>query len=196
MKKLFYILGLIGLMLCAACKHGDEFVIKGTTSQTRLNGNRVFLVPYGSKQIEDSIGVDSVVIENGQWEFRGRGEYLARVTIGKHMRYGTQDLLVVTEPGGVINVVIDSVSSGGGTPQNEALQQWKDKMADHNRIAAQKARQLRYLRETGDTVYANALRDSLRQFNADFRQEMQNMAKLLKPGPAQDLLLQYYGEKD
>ncbi len=198
MKNIFLMtIAAAGLILCSACgNHEEEFVIKGSTSQSRLNGNRVFLVPYGSKQIEDSIGVDSVVIENGHWEFRGHGEYLARVTIDKHVRYGTQDLLIVTEPGGEITIVIDSISSGGGTPQNEALQQWKDKMTAHNKIAAQQARHIKYLKQKGDTVYAKALQDSLKQFNSDFRQEMIDMAQLLKPGPARDLLLKRYGSED
>ena len=83
----------------------DEYVIKGTTSQTRLNGKKVLLVPFGKPGIRDSIGTDSAYIKDGKFEIRGnRGKFLARVTIEINERFGTQDLLVVTEPG-VINVV-------------------------------------------------------------------------------------------
>lgn len=186
----------MGMMIFISCgNHDKEFIVKGTTGQTRLNGNRVFLVPFGDKHIQDSIGVDSVVIENGEFEFHGQGEYLARITIDKHMRYGTQDLLVVTESGGEIKVIIDSVSSGGGTPQNEALQQWKEKLAEHNYIGGKKVRQIQHLKQIGDSAYAKALQDSLRQFNNNFKQEMRDIANTLNSGPAYDLLMKNYGEK-
>ena len=41
------------------------------------------------------------------------------------LRLKFQELLVVTEPG-VTSVRIDSISSASGTPQNDALQHWKD----------------------------------------------------------------------
>ena len=42
-----------------------------------------------------------------------------------------QELLVVTEPG-VTSVRIDSISSASGTPQNDALQHWKDRKQKTN----------------------------------------------------------------
>lgn len=42
------------------------------------------------------------------------------------LRLKFQELLVVTEPG-VTSVRIDSISSASGTPQNDALQHWKDR---------------------------------------------------------------------
>ena len=156
-----------GSLLCS-CHNDtgkDEYIIKGTTSQTRLNGKKVFLSPFGKPGIRDSIGVDSAFIKDGKFEIRGhRGKFLARVTIEINERFGTQDLLVVTEPG-VINVVIDSVSSGSGTPQNDLLQTWKELKEDHDRVQWNQSQHIKYLRQQGDTVYAAALTDSLRQFN-------------------------------
>ena len=166
MRKLFYLLLALvcaGVTCCTGNK--DEYVIKGSTSQSRLDGHWVFLVPYGTKAYEDSIGVDSVVIKNGKFEFRGhKGEFLARVTMDRRVRYGTQDLLIVTEPG-EITVVIDSVSSGHGTPQNEALQSWKSLKENHDKVSWNQKQHIKYLQEKGDTAYANALTDSLRNFN-------------------------------
>lgn len=68
----------------------------------------------------------------------------ARVPIDMRVRYGTQDLLVVTEPG-VINVVIVTVSSGSGTPQNEALQTWKELKDDHDRVQWNQSQHIKYL---------------------------------------------------
>lgn len=195
MRKLLYlILGLasIGAFSCSECH--EEYVVKGSTTQSRLNGHRVFIVPYGSPTIEDSIGVDSTVIKDGKFEFRGhKGEFLARVTVDRKVRYGTQDLLIITEPG-EINVVIDSVSSATGTPQNDALQTWKDLKEDRDRVHWNQSQHIKYLREQGDTIYANALADSLKNFNEHYLNQIHEIMRSLGSGTAYDLLLQRYGD--
>ncbi len=194
MKKIMMIAMAAAGLMTGACSGGEqEAVVRGTTSQERLNGQRVFVVPYGSPTIEDSIGVDSVEIQNGKFEFRLRkGTYLARITVDRKVRYGTQDLLVVIEPG-EINVVIDSVSSGGGTPQNEALQKWKDLKTAHDGVAWNQSQHIQYLLQQGDTAYANALADSLKQFDAHYDSQIQDILHIMGPGPAYDFLHQRYG---
>ncbi len=197
MRKIIYSL-LSVVCLCVVCcsKSKEEYVIQGSTSQERLNGQRVFLVPYGSPTIEDSIGVDSMVIKDGKFEFRGhKGEFLARVTVDKRVRYGTQDLLVVTEPG-VITVVIDSTSSGKGTPQNDVLQAWKLLKENRDKVHWNQSQHIKYLREQGDTVYANALADSLRNFNGHYLNQIHNLMRILGSGTAYNLLRQQYGTPD
>lgn len=196
MKKLFYLLlaFICSGIVCCTGNHKDEYVIKGSTSQSRLDGERVFLVPYGTKAFEDSIGVDSVVIKDGKFEFRGhKGEFLARVTMDKRVRYGTQDLLIITEPG-EITVVIDSVSSGNGTPQNDLLQAWKVLKEDHDKVQWNQSQHIKYLREQGDTVYANALSDSLKAFNARYIEIIHSLMRPVGEGTAYDLLKSRYGE--
>lgn len=197
MRKLLYI-----ALVCVAAGLGccgnpkEEYVVKGSTSQERLEGERVFLVPYGSPTIEDSIGVDSTVIKNGKFEFRGhKGEFLARVTMDKRVRYGTQDLLIVTEPG-EITVIIDSVSSGTGTPQNNVLQAWKILKEDHDKVQWNQFQHIKYLREQGDTVYANALQDSLRQFNEHYVNQIHALMRGIPEGStAHTLLSERYGNQ-
>lgn len=195
MRNLIYLLLCCistGMVCCT--KSNEEYIVKGTTSQSRLNGQRVFIVPYGSPTIEDSIGVDSTVIKDGKFEFRSRkGEYLARVTVDKRVRHGTQDLLIVTEPG-EISVVIDSISMGGGTPQNEALQSWKDLKANRDKVYWNQSQHIKYLREQGDTVYANSLADSLRQFNENYLKQVHSIMRVLDSGTAYDLLHRIYGD--
>ncbi len=195
MKKLFYLLlALISVGAVCCTGNKEEYVIKGSTSQSRLDGERVFLVPYGTKAYEDSIGVDSTVIKNGKFEFRGhKGEFLARVTIDKRVRYGTQDLLIVTEPG-EITIVIDSVSSGQGTPQNDLLQAWKVLKQDHDKVQWNQSQHIKYLREKGDTVYANSLADSLRTYNESYIKLIHDLMRSVGPGTAYDLLKSRYGE--
>lgn len=193
-KLLYFIIALVGLGALSCSESHDEYLVKGTTSQSRLNGHRVFLVPYGSPTIEDSIGVDSTVIKDGKFEFHGhKGEFLARVTVDRKVRYGTQDLLIVTEPG-EINVVIDSISNGGGTPQNEALQKWKDLKEDHDRVQWNQSQRIKSLREQGDSIYANALADSLRDFNERYVSEIHDIMRIAGHGTAYDLLKSRYGD--
>ncbi len=195
MKKLFYLLlALISVGAVCCTGNKEEYVIKGSTSQSRLDGERVFLVPYGTKAYEDSIGVDSTVIKNGKFEFRGhKGEFLARVTIDKRVRYGTQDLLIVTEPG-EITIVIDSVSSGQGTPQNDLLQAWKVLKQDHDKVQWKQSQHIKYPREKRDTVYTNHLADSLRTYNESYIKLIHDLMRSVGPGTAYDLLKSRYGE--
>lgn len=195
MKKLLYLIIAVLCVGTACCSESkEEYVIKGTTSQSRLNGKKVFLSPYGKPGIRDSIGVDSAFIKDGKFEIRGhRGKFLARVTIEINERFGTQDLLVVTEPG-VINVVIDSVSSGHGTPQNDLLQEWKELKEDHDRVQWNQSQHIKYLKEQGDTAYAASLTDSLRQFNDHYIGKVHDILSKLEGGPAYDFIHGLYGD--
>lgn len=196
MKHAFYTLFAVIICLSACSKKEDQFIIKGTTTQSRLNGQRVFLVPFSfsNPNYEDSIGVDSVVIENNQFEFRGKGEYLARVTMDKKVRYGTQDILIVTEAGNEITVHIDSTSHCGGTPQNEVMEKWKNMKIQYNAITGPKNVELVHMLQSGDTTNVPALRDSLRAFNAEFSKAMLDIVRPLGKGTAYDLLMKMYGE--
>ena len=201
-KTLYPVLAAVSICagsLLSSCNNDtgkDEYIIKGTTSQTRLNGKKVFLSPFGKPGIRDSIGVDSAFTKDGKFEIRGnRGKFLARVTIEINERFGTQDLLVVTEPG-VINVVIDSVSSGNGTPQNDLLQQWKDLKTDHDRVQWNRSQHIRHLLEQGDTVYAAALTDSLRQFNDRHMDSIRDILRRLGSGPAYNFIHNMYGDPE
>lgn len=189
-------LTIMALCLAAAGCGGShrEYTIKGSTSQDRLNGEKVYLVPYGSPQLIDSLGVDSVVIKDGKFEFRGdRGVYLARVTVDIRARYGTQDLLVVTEPG-EISVMIDSVSYGKGTQQNDLLQSWKELKESNDRVQWYESQHARFLEEKGDTVSARALRDSLEQVNKTYVEQVHRLMRMAGPGPAYDFIRQRYGD--
>ncbi len=78
---------------------------------------------YGNASIEN---IDSTRIENARFTFQGTGEEMKVLRMRILLRLKFQELLVVTEPG-VTSVRIDSISSASGTPQNDALQHWKDR---------------------------------------------------------------------
>ena len=100
--------------------------IHGVMESSDWDGKRIFLVPF--EGVRDSTTVDSVVIENGKFEFTADTAEMKIIRLDYHFRKGTQDLLVITEPGD-IDVFIGGVSHGGGTPQNDSLQVWKDGLA-------------------------------------------------------------------
>lgn len=111
---------LAAFILCS-CSN-DEYRIHGRVSSNDLEGVRIFLVPVGHEEKEN---VDSVLIHNHEFEFKGRKHWMCTVRLIAHERHKGQDLLVATEPGDIY-VTIGPNSTGGGTPQNDSLQVWKD----------------------------------------------------------------------
>lgn len=129
MKKIILFVGVL-LALSASCTDNrqaplepGEFLIEGRLPANRYDSAVLYLVPMQGPHPRP---VDSVFVNaDGTFSFRGNVEQMAVLRLDYHHRYGIQELLVVTEPGRT-DVVLDSVSSAGGTPQNDALQVWKD----------------------------------------------------------------------
>ena len=170
-----FLIILLSLMALASCHNNHKCLIEGTVGNSDLNGKRIFLVPVFH---EDSLGVDSVVIQNNRFQFERNEEFLADIRVDYHFRYGTESLLVVTEPG-VVKVVIDSVSSGGGTPQNDSLQVWKELMMQRNA-------DVKKLVVGNPEVAQKDLEDLIAKFNRRTKQ----MAENLKSGTLYDFLIQ------
>ncbi|WP_235655863.1 DUF4369 domain-containing protein [Prevotella heparinolytica] len=122
MKLCFRFLLCIGCLLGAGCgntKHG--YVIEGTLPSVKYDGEWIYLVP-----MENAPGrVDSVKIANASFSFSGQGEEMKVLRVRPLLRIDIQELLVVTEPG-TIYVTADTLGSVAGTPQNDALQRWKE----------------------------------------------------------------------
>lgn len=126
MKRIIYLIFLICITMPVVSCHRSpsEFRIHGTVISPEgkdLEGKYIFLVPL--PVVEENI--DSVRIRNHRFEFRGDTAYMAELRIEMKHRMGTENLLVVTEPGD-IRVTIGPRSSGEGTPQNDSLQVWKN----------------------------------------------------------------------
>ncbi len=121
MKKIL-ILALAGLLLAACADKAQEYRIHGRVSTNNLDGIQIFLVPLGH---EEPWNVDSVYIRNHEFFFKGKEQWMCELRLDKHYRDRGQNLLVATEPGDIY-VTIGPESSGGGTPQNDSLQVWKE----------------------------------------------------------------------
>ena len=132
-RAVFYSLFAALLLLGAACGNQKSLCvgtcrIHGVASNPNLEGKKIFLVPMTN---DTRWNVDSIEIHDGKFEFERDTLMMAKIIIDYHYRYGFQPLLVVVEPGD-LNVVIDSVSSAHGTPQNDSLQMWKQMTEAHN----------------------------------------------------------------
>ena len=111
----------------------DAFVIEGQLPENRFDSACLYLVPMQGPHPRP---VDSTFVgSDGKFRFEGNVEQIAVIRLAWRQRYGVQELLVVTEPG-VIHVTLDSISSSYGTPQNDALQQWKKHREEIGKIQA------------------------------------------------------------
>lgn len=162
MKKTIFTL-LAGVVLLASCSRNKEYVIYGSVSNPDLEGAKVFLVPLENAAEET---IDSVCIRNRMFEFRGIGEKMAEIRIEISKGYGSENLMVVTEPGEAY-VTIGPESSAKGTPQNDSLQVWKN-------LTMQYYQQSGSLRKQGMKAEADALRDS---YASRTRQMASNVGK-------------------
>ena len=105
MKYLF--IGVFTLLCLFACQSNDsKYIIKGTLPTAQQDGEWIYLAPMENASIEN---IDSTRIENARFTFQGTGEEMKVL----RMR--------------ILLVRIDSISSASGTPQNDALQHWKDR---------------------------------------------------------------------
>ena len=120
-KTILTILAGVALMTSCSQNQNKEYVIYGTVSDTKLEGAKIYLVPFDNHDREN---IDSTYIKNHSFEFHGTQERMVELRVEKRRRFGVQSLLVVTEPGNTY-VTIGGVSIGRGTPQNDSLQAWK-----------------------------------------------------------------------
>jgi hypothetical protein len=159
-------------------------VIKGSIPEA-WNGKKIFLVPMNGPQ--DSLHVDSVVIENGQFEFTKDTCQLEVIRVDYHYRQGVQDLLLLTEPG-TLTVSIGANSTSSGTPQNDSLQAWKTLTERQNQDAAPYRIQLREAAKTGDAQAKEEAEVKLKELRRAYKQRTRQMAANLPEGDLKDFL--------
>ncbi len=127
----YYILTFCLALLCG-CSSLDSHSacrIHGAVPDKTKEGIKIFLVPVDG--IQDAAHVDSTVIKDGKFSFDKDTTGMYIIRLDYHYRDNVQELLVVTEPGDV-NVTIGPNSTTGGTPQNDSLQSWKDRIIRRN----------------------------------------------------------------
>lgn len=159
----------ISLLVLVSCnqKSNQKFVITGTLPSPNYDGEWLYLVPAEGPHPRE---VDSIQILNSQFRFEGNKEQMSILRTRFLLRFKVQELLVITEPGN-IQVVLDSVSNAKGTPQNEALQKWKEhlelyKHTGYN-LFQEKQRSIK-AGNSQDSLHYSTLLDSLELENQNF----------------------------
>lgn len=176
MKRTILIIS--ALLAIVSCAEPQKYQIFGEIETLEgdrdPNGYQIFLVPLHDQSRE---AVDSVVVKDNKFYFEGTECHMADIRMSNKARYGYQNLLVVTEPG-KIKVHIGPVSHGGGTPQNDSLQVWKNLTEEKNHFVAVEPS-------------IEARREFLRKYSL----RSQDMARNLPEGPLKEFLNQYFPKK-
>ena len=160
MKRILILAILLAAAAFASCSR-DQYRIHGRVTSNDLEGVRIFLVPVGHEEPEN---VDSLEIHNHEFSFKGNKHRMCAIRLHRLHRDKGQNLLVVTEPGDIY-VTIGPNSTGGGTPQNDSLQVWKDLTIQKN---------LRY-----SELYEAGRKDLMDSLQAAYRKRSQEIALAL-----------------
>lgn len=154
-RKVFYIL--LVLLCAVGCKPSATMVIRGT-APAECEGLNIYLVPQPFPKAEQ---VDSTIIRDGRFEFKVDASQvrMCDITISRKSKVPFQRLLVAVEQG-ELDVVIDEVSTGSGTPLNDELAEWKRVMS----AAGNRADELRAeISEQSDQAVIDSLRAEMKR---------------------------------
>lgn len=177
MKNITAVICALLLSACSAFNQGDGTCqINGTLGSNKWDGQYIFLVPINKG---DSVGVDSTIVHGREFHFTATKSIVADIRLNWRTRYGIQSLLVVTEPG-TVTVSIDSVSTGGGTPQNDSLQSWKRRTEEYHHAAIALGKAYRNFYAAGDTASGDAIRAEASAKYQAYRNASINMAKQME----------------
>jgi len=126
MKKIILFAG--SAVLLAACAEKPGYQLSGTVSDADLNGQYVYLYPYGDRE---AAPLDSALVNNGVFSFKGeQGTPALRMLrfssdVVEPARAGTglnaPFSAIFTLENAKINAVLDEVSTVTGTLENDAF---------------------------------------------------------------------------
>lgn len=185
-KQCLFYLTLLTVVLVGCGEKEGVCHIQGTLPNEKYNGKYIYLIAE-DRTIRDSVGIDSVMVENQRFEFETTKHMMCIIRMDWHYRFGLQDLLIVAEPGEV-QVTIDSVSSGGGTPNNDVLQQWKQLTEVHGKQYGQLISFYQDAHFSGDSVRAKTVKAHADSVHTAYKERTRQMAAGLPEGPLKDFL--------
>lgn len=176
---------------CAENKKGSNVSggvchIVGTLPSDDYNDKCLYLIAE-NKLIRDSVGIDSCFVKDRKFEFTTDKNMMMILRMAFKYRFGLQDLLVVTEPG-ELEVVIDSISSAKGTPNNDSLQMWKDATESRGIVMAELRKEMNDAQEAGDTARANAIKAHGDSLYIAYKNYTRRLAVNLDEGPLKEFL--------
>ncbi|MCQ2203646.1 MAG: DUF4369 domain-containing protein [Bacteroidales bacterium] len=174
-----------------ACTKNQECRIHGTVPSDQYDDKYIFLVPIYKP---DSVGVDSVKIKGRTFEFVTEKNIVADIRLGYRYRFGTQNLLIVTEPGDVY-AEIDSISKGWGTPQNDYLQEWKENTESKTKAIRALTKAINAAKAADDNQSVDELRHQVQEIQGSYMEKTMKLKETLKEGPLFDFLDKIYPSK-
>ena len=185
---------LFTFLLLSACQQNDgKCYIEGTVKGEQYEGKRIFVVPVNGPKTAEY--VDSMEITNGKFHFvkdyTKDTMQMYLILMDYHYRMGLQPLLIVGEPGH-IHVTIDSISSAGGTPQNDSLQAWKEVTEKFNRDYATYNRTLSMLRERGLLEKADTIEQQGYECRMAYKRYSRQLAENMKEGVLHDFIMELF----
>ena len=194
MKKIFFACAIASMALTMGGCKSEKRIVTGKchimgTINPKFNGKKIFLVPMTRPATMET--VDSMVVENGKFEFTADTCDLRVIRIDYHYRQGVQDLLVVTEPGDLV-VNIDSISSCKGTPQNDSLQAWKERTERFNMECSPFIIEGRNAEKAGDKTTAESMKAKLDSMRRDYRRASNALGERMKGTSLGDFLLKQF----
>lgn len=188
-KIILFVMSLVAVTVFYGCQQKDpnECRIHGTVVGSQYEGKRVFLVPIKGPVTAET--VDSVFIKDGKFEFGFKPDTLKlyKILLDYHFRYGTQSLLVAGESGD-IEVVIDSISHGGGTPLNDSLEKWRLVTEQHNHIFGPLNQRIYQANLSGHQKEADSLKAISDSVHLEYKRFTRQMAENLQSGALHDFL--------
>ena len=113
-----------GLMVLAACQQKEPgFAIRGMVNGS-VDGDVVYLQSYDGTNM---MKLDSAIVKNGVFEFKGTPDSLVESRFVTYMKGDQRMSTMVFVENGDIQVVLDpETSKVSGTPNNDVLQQFSE----------------------------------------------------------------------
>lgn len=154
MKKLV-LFAAAGVMALAACQEKAGYTIKGTADGA-ADGDTVYLQ---NRTADGFVALDSTVVKNGSFEFKGTPDSIAELRYVTYMK-GDNHMaaMLFVEPGTVTVSMSPEVSHVAGTVNNDALQGFMDEFQKIN----EEMKGI-YMKATSDSTLNAAQKDSLMQ---------------------------------
>ncbi len=183
-KKILYSIIAIAILVVGCSSYDKSSCHISGSIDSQWNGQKIFLVP--ALGASDAAHVDSVVIENGSFEFVKDTVGVYDIRMAWMYQSKLQDLLVVTEPGEV-KVMISSNSSASGTAQNDSLQAWKQITQAYNLERNKKFPVYRELLNT-DSAKARLLEKDMHDDFLKYKERSKILSAHLPQGPLKAFL--------
>ena len=148
MKRIAYLL-VAGSMVLTACNNEPAYKISGTIENV-ADGETVYLQEM---QGRDMVILDSAIVKNGTFTFKGRQDS----TVYRYITYQPQELWadLFLENGNIL-VKLGEESQATGTPNNNIYQEFKDKFVTYNQEMGEL-----YQKARTDSTLTNEQREEL-----------------------------------